>query len=402
MINLVVYSICKNESANFANWAKQVEGADQVVVVDTGSDDDTLSLLTAWVEEDPNRRAFTRYGNKPFAFHTARNQALRITRDFVDGCYSPRGDHLTGRETFCVWVDFDETFTDNWIDITRNTISHELSKPQSRLDALYFEFNLNGMFYNQLRVHTIDNFHWDYHAHEVLMNENDLDYSADLLEIQVTQPVKEIRPNYLDLLVESAKHYDDQRSHYYLGREYFYEEDYNHAWYHLNVAITKPVGWRCEKGKAASFLAEICEIQKDSVNEFKFLQLYSYHCNLEREPLIRLMEYCQFNKDWHGVIHYGLRSLQIEKPHEYLTLIPSHYKQDPHDYLAEAYDKIGMLDEAAHHTMICVSYEPNNERYLSNLQYYIGEGILNFKTVDGENANGESDSSQTSVNVESD
>ena len=44
-MKIVVYAICKNESQFVARWMDAMSEADEIVVLDTGSSDDTVSLL---------------------------------------------------------------------------------------------------------------------------------------------------------------------------------------------------------------------------------------------------------------------------------------------------------------------------------------------------------------------
>ena len=46
-MNIVVYAICKNESQFVDRWMDSMSEADMVVVLDTGSDDDTPQRLEA-------------------------------------------------------------------------------------------------------------------------------------------------------------------------------------------------------------------------------------------------------------------------------------------------------------------------------------------------------------------
>ena len=46
-MNVVVYAICKNEAQFVDRWMDSMGEADQVVVLDTGSEDDTVERLRA-------------------------------------------------------------------------------------------------------------------------------------------------------------------------------------------------------------------------------------------------------------------------------------------------------------------------------------------------------------------
>lgn len=380
---VIAYSICKNEAHNFDNWAKQVEDADFVFVADTGSTDGTLEKLKAWASEDSNRRAFCRLRSSNFNFADARNRALNYVQDFVDGVHDDRASHLQGGDHYMVWVDFDETFTDGWIDTCRSMIRlSNRENPQTPLGAGYFTFDLDGVVYYQLRIHRlVSNYYWKYHAHEVLMNDSPLDV-VTTFPIIVTQPVKDVRPDYTKLLEQSHAHYNDSRTAYYLAREYYYDGYFDKAEPLLQSVLFHYDGWKCEKGQAARFLAHIYQQTEKHEYVERYLHLYLHYCNLERAPYIAMQQYCKDREDWFGVIHYGNKAIELPVPEEYLIIDPKDYTHVPNDHLAEAYDRLGFEDLAAHHVMICVSHEPNNERYLSNLQYFIKLGVL--KNVSGD------------------
>ena len=42
---ICVYAICKNESKNLQTWLTSLKDADKIFVLDTGSEDDSMSIL---------------------------------------------------------------------------------------------------------------------------------------------------------------------------------------------------------------------------------------------------------------------------------------------------------------------------------------------------------------------
>ena len=42
---ICVYAICKNESRNLQTWLTSLKDADKIFVLDTGSEDDSMSIL---------------------------------------------------------------------------------------------------------------------------------------------------------------------------------------------------------------------------------------------------------------------------------------------------------------------------------------------------------------------
>src|SRR5690606_17325914 len=101
-----IYSICRNESKNFPKWLNNIQDADFIYCLDTGSDDDTPALLDeAQSAFGSQRFSFGQQERTiPFEFDTARNHAL-------DGILKTSPVTLD----YLVWIDFDETFEENWI-----------------------------------------------------------------------------------------------------------------------------------------------------------------------------------------------------------------------------------------------------------------------------------------------
>jgi len=92
---ICVYAIAKNESKNVDKWCDSVLEADHVVVLDTGSSDDTVEKLRKrgiYVEQKII---------EPFRFDVARNESMKLV---------PEGYNILIR------IDLDETFNKGWAD----------------------------------------------------------------------------------------------------------------------------------------------------------------------------------------------------------------------------------------------------------------------------------------------
>ena len=68
-VKICVYAICKNESKFVGRWLDSMSEADYIVVLDTGSDDDTYEMLKA----DPRVTRVERASISPWRFDVARN-----------------------------------------------------------------------------------------------------------------------------------------------------------------------------------------------------------------------------------------------------------------------------------------------------------------------------------------
>ena len=92
-MKIIVYAVCKNESKFVNRWMDSMAEADAVVVLDTGSSDDTVEKL--------RRRGATVEQAEilPWRFDTARNRSLALVPDDAD---------------ICVCTDLDEVFHPGW------------------------------------------------------------------------------------------------------------------------------------------------------------------------------------------------------------------------------------------------------------------------------------------------
>ncbi|MGG4215027.1 glycosyltransferase [Paenibacillus sp. FSL L8-0638] len=90
---IAVYAISKNEARFAKRWMHTMREADVVIVADTGSTDDTVSLLRE-AGAEVHRIEVT-----PWRFDKARNESLRLVPDDID---------------ICVCTDLDEVWEEDW------------------------------------------------------------------------------------------------------------------------------------------------------------------------------------------------------------------------------------------------------------------------------------------------
>ena len=106
MRKVCVYTICKNEEANIRRWYESVKTADAIIVIDTGSTDETWNRLlecgdNVYIEQ------FIQDGT--FDFSVARNFALNRARHICN----------SSDEWIYVSLDFDEFISATGIDDIR-------------------------------------------------------------------------------------------------------------------------------------------------------------------------------------------------------------------------------------------------------------------------------------------
>ena len=91
--HVCVYAICKNEAKFVPGWIESMREADSIVVLDTGSTDETVCLL------EEGGAKVTREIISPWRFDTARNRSLELVPEEAD---------------ICVCTDLDELLRPGW------------------------------------------------------------------------------------------------------------------------------------------------------------------------------------------------------------------------------------------------------------------------------------------------
>ena len=90
---ICVYAICKNESKFVKRWVESMKEADEIYVLDTGSEDNTRDLLESLGVHVYKKTI------SPWRFDTARNESLKLVPSDCD---------------ICVCTDLDEVFESGW------------------------------------------------------------------------------------------------------------------------------------------------------------------------------------------------------------------------------------------------------------------------------------------------
>jgi hypothetical protein len=100
---IAVYGVCKNEEYNIREWYSHIKNADYVMLLDTGSTDNTIQIA-----EELGIDIFSAYFS-PWSETNAKNTALSLLPKDID---------------ICICLDLDQVLiTDNWKDILNNIVN---------------------------------------------------------------------------------------------------------------------------------------------------------------------------------------------------------------------------------------------------------------------------------------
>lgn len=351
---ICVYAICKNEEKFAARWARSMNEADCVVVLDTGSDDNTVNILKdngVYVEQKVI---------SPWRFDVARNESMELIPPDTD---------------ICVCTDLDEVFEPGWREKLEKSWQPQTTSARYRYT---WNFNPDGSEGTVLMIekaHKYGCYKWINPVHEVLKYEGDAPQSSVTVQgIQLNHFADDSksRAQYLPLL-ELAVSEDPQndRNMHYLGREYMFKGRWNDAIKTLERHLQmKNAVWRDERCASMRFIARC----KEKLGDVSEAEIWLYKAIAEashlREPYIDLAYLMYRLSDWYGVIYFAEEALKIkERPTSYICEAAA-WGSDPYDMLSIAYYHTGDYKKALEMCKNALLMSPENERIKNNLQLF--------------------------------
>ena len=230
-MKVCVYAICKNESQFVERWMASMGEADAVVVLDTGSTDDTVERFDPW------------------RFDTARNRSLDLVPEDAD---------------ICVCTDLDEVLHPGWRALLEAAWVPGTTRATYRYTWNFLPDGREGHVFWYSKVHARHGYRWTHPVHEVLTPD------PGLVEHVVTVPGMQLdhhadesksRAQYLPLLELSVQEDpEDDRNMHYLGREYMFRGQWEKAIATLKRHLSLPrATWRDERCASMRFLARCCQ-----------------------------------------------------------------------------------------------------------------------------------------------
>ena len=236
MYKVVVYAISKNEEKHVKRWYESMKEADEIYVLDTGSTDKTVELLSNLGVHVKTQKI------DPWRFDVARNASLDLVPKDVD---------------ILVCVDLDEIFLPGW----RKKLEEIWQPGTTRLKYIY-NWSLDELgnaivsFYSE-KIHSHDNFKWIHPVHEVLFYDGEEKFlTTDDIVLNHYPDATKSRSSYLPLLELSVKEDpEDDRNVHYLGREYMYYQKWDDCIKTLHRHLScKNATWKDERCASMRFL----------------------------------------------------------------------------------------------------------------------------------------------------
>ena len=347
-----VYAICKNEEQFVSRWVNSMKEADQIYVLDTGSTDNTVTLLKKMGVHVEKKEI------SPWRFDVARNESLNLVPKNVD---------------ICVCTDLDEVFVSGW----RNSLESIWKDDTTRV-AYNYNWSLNSKgnplvnFYIE-KIHAREGYEWRHPVHEVLhyiRDNQEKKITTDLITLNHYPDDKKSRKSYLSLLELSVKEDpEDDRNMHYLGREYMYYGKWNEAIdtliRHLSL---KNATWKDERCASMRFIAR-CYKQLNRIEEARMW----LNKAIEEAPYLRdpYMERAILENDlanYKEVEFYSRKALEITTHQKSYINEPFSWDETVYDLLSVSLYYLEKYEESLTYVKMALNINPDNERIKNNLK----------------------------------
>lgn len=378
MTKFSVVLIAKNEEDTLPRLLESIKGVDEVVLVDTGSTDNTaevarkygvrvfeegtrfLEVVTEEMAEAINSLSkkygepnIVEVGDKAFNYSNARNYAASLASN--DLIFMPDCDEVVTWDL----PKLEEIITGKDILEYDFVFSH-------KEDGTPLVSFLHSKFYNRTK------FKWDRCIHEILSGDGQRQYiSPDIIKLDHFQNVHQNRDHYLrGLAIDNhINPYNDRQQHYY-ARELMYKNRFKSAIDVFEQHASNTKGWVIEQAQSLTHVGEcygyLGEIEKAKEAYLRAIQKYP----LKREAFYNMGTLYMDQKQFHEAAAFYAAATQIPRPNFYACFAPM-YEELPHGNLAIALWQVGKQEEAFSELQKALKFAPDNQQYLFNLRYSI-------------------------------
>ena len=367
-----VYAITKNESQFVDKWYESMKEADSIVVLDTGSTDDTVEKL-----RNLGVKVEVKIIN-PWRFDVARNESLKLVPDDCN---------------ILISTDLDEILEPGWADVLRNRWIEGVHER-----AIYKYTWSHAEDGSPRREFTYDKIHsrkWEWRApvHELLYNtetgSNEYEYNQvlnlfDSVHLHHYPDQTKSRSSYMPLLELRAQEYpNDHYGLIYLAHEYYYRGRYEDSISTLDKVLdnfrdrlgsVEIASCYLFKGDDYAIMAEIAK--EDNIEKSNTLYDLAKDSYLQAikidetyiEPYLDIAKVFNAQNDYDMAIGYIKSGLKKSYRHYTWLERDNSWGYEPWELLCLAYWYSGRKRESIIYAAKALSYEPNNKRLQTNLK----------------------------------
>lgn len=339
-MRVAVYTIALNESQFVQRWAESAHEADVLLIADTGSSDDTVSLARSLGVN------VVEIGVRPWRFDDARNASLAVIPTDVD---------------ICIALDMDEVLVPGWRDHLE-TISPLTTRPRYEYVWSWQADGSPGLTYGGDKIHRRHGYRWRHPVHETLTPTMSETQEWIGLQIHHHPDHSKSRAQYfplLDLARQEAP--QDDRTAFYYARELYYHGRHAEAVAEFERFLALPTAtWAPERSAAMRFIA------KTGHDSHRWYTMATLESPDRREPWVDLAQYLHNQRDWEGCLLACNRALAItERQMEYLCEAEA-WGARPHDLRSIALWHLGRPHDSLKECEMAISLDPQDGRLRGN------------------------------------
>lgn len=356
-VKTCVYAIALNEIKFVDEFMRHCEGADLVLVCDTGSTDGTaerLRELGAQVYDICQR---------PWRFDVPRNTALNLIPADIDICLS---------------IDLDEFLQPDWAQ----AIDREWQARSGEIDRISYDYIWNwnedgtpAIRFFADKIHHRRGFQWRHPCHETLY------FQGPGTERRVTIPdlvlhhradVTKSRGQYLGLLkiATDEDRNNDRMSHYY-GRELMFQNRNAEAIAELERHLSLPSAhWKEERCASMRFIARCYNRLGQKLQAHQWAIRATMEWPHSREPWLELARIAHSQHDWQTCYWAATKCLEISQRSMSYISDSSCWGSEPYDHAALSAHNLGLYTQALTYGHLAVEQAPNDLRLQRNLDFY--------------------------------
>ncbi len=349
-LKVVVYAISKNESKFVSRWVNSMKEADEIIVLDTGSEDNTVAKLKELGVKVYEHVFY------PWRFDTARNESLS---------YVPKDTDI------CVCTDLDEVFEPGWREILeREWVKENPTRARYNFNWKLDEENRPCVNFWINKIHNRSDYHWHHPVHEILVSNKE----EKEIEVPITlnhyPDATKSRGSYLPLLeISVAEEPDDDRNLHYLGREYMYYQKWDKCIETLHKHLAcKNATWKDERCASMRFLGRAYEAKGYLEEAENWWQRAIEEAPYLREGYIELANLYLKEERYEEAYNIMQKASSIKEKSKSYINEEFAWNDAFYDIFSLASFYTGHYEEAINYVKKAIEMNPNEERYQKNLE----------------------------------
>jgi glycosyltransferase involved in cell wall biosynthesis len=349
---IAVYAISLNEESFVQRFYESCKDADLIVIADTGSTDGTVELARSL-----GIQVYT-ITVSPWRFDTARNIALGLIPKDID---------------ICIALDLDEVMTPGWYASVQNNWKSDITRLQYRFDN-------QGDIYNCTKIHLRTGYQWRHLIHEMIEPDARMTevwaITEDILSEHHPDLTKS-RGQYLPMLNASiAENPYDHRDSWYLGREFFYHQQWLRAIKEWDRYLTLPgATWHHERSFALRHMGRAYMHLGQHELALKHFRMAVDTSRLIRDTWVDLAQACYELKQWHECYYAATQALTITSREYVFTSTGEPWSFKTYDLAALSAYNLGLREQAVANGTQALELNPDDARLFNNLEYYLALAI---------------------------